>query len=120
MGEENGHPGVCLMIARPVVLGLDLDPTTRCAHYRSPRDIVAIRMKCCQRWYACRDCHEALAGHDVQRWPRAEWDALAILCGTCDAEMSIRDYLASAEACPRCRAPFNPGCREHHHLYFEM
>ncbi|HLY05534.1 MAG TPA: CHY zinc finger protein [Rhizomicrobium sp.] len=108
------------MPLRPAVLGLNVDPETRCAHYHSPRDVVAIRMKCCNVWYACRDCHDALAGHVAQQWPRAERDVTAILCGVCGAQTSIRSYLKSADACLFCDAPFNPGCREHHHLYFEM
>jgi len=106
--------------ARPAVHGVDVDPASRCAHYHSPRDVVAIRMKCCGHYYACKDCHAALAGHAVQRWPRDERDARAVMCGVCGTEMRIRDYLESAEACPACNAPFNPGCRAHHHFYFEM
>jgi len=33
--------------------------------------------------------------------------------------MSIRAYLGCGDdACPTCRASFNPGCRHHHHFYF--
>jgi uncharacterized CHY-type Zn-finger protein len=120
MAGENGRSGGCVTPMRPAVLGVSVDPETRCAHYHSPRDIVAIRMKCCDCYYACKDCHGALAGHPVQRWPRAEWNERAVLCGACREEMRIRDYLESADACPACMAPFNPGCREHHHFYFEM
>jgi uncharacterized CHY-type Zn-finger protein len=105
---------------RPSVLGVNVDPATRCAHYHSPRDVVAIRMKCCGSYYACRDCHDALAGHALQPWPRAERDRGAVLCGACGSEMRICDYLESPDACPACGASFNAGCREHHHLYFEM
>jgi uncharacterized CHY-type Zn-finger protein len=99
---------------------VNVDSETRCAHYHSARDVVAIRMKCCGGYFACKDCHEALAGHAVQRWPRDEWNEHAVLCGVCGTEMRIRDYLESADACPACNAPFNPGCRAHHHFYFEM
>lgn len=102
------------------VLGVAVDGETRCAHYRSPRDIVAIKMKCCDTWYACVECHAALARHAVQRWPRAEWSERAVLCGACGTEMTICDYLESGDACPACHAAFNPGCRDHHHLYFEV
>jgi uncharacterized CHY-type Zn-finger protein len=107
------------MARRAVVLGVDVDSQTRCAHYRSPRDIVAIRMKCCGSWYACCDCHAALADHPLQPWPREEWDARAVLCGGCGTQMRIRDYLEAGDVCPSCNAGFNPGCRAHHHLYFE-
>jgi uncharacterized CHY-type Zn-finger protein len=104
---------------RPPVQGLDLDPETRCAHWHSALDIVAIRMKCCGVYYACKDCHEALADHAIEVWPRGEWDRPAVMCGACGAEMSIRRYLECEDSCPSCQAPFNPGCRHHHHCYFE-
>jgi uncharacterized CHY-type Zn-finger protein len=103
----------------PIVRGINLDAQTRCVHYRSVVDIVAIKMKCCGIYYACKDCHEALAGHAFAVWPRGEWDARAVLCGACGVEMTIREYLGCRAACPGCGAAFNPGCRVHHHFYFE-
>src|SRR5690348_6812622 len=119
MAGENRVRSGCLMAMRPLVLGVNADRETRCAHYHRPRDVVAIRMKCCDRYFACRQCHDALADHAVQLWPLAEWNARAVMCGACGTEMSIRDYLESSDACPSCNAPFNPACREHHLLYFE-
>lgn len=104
---------------RPLVCGVRIDSLTRCAHYGSPRDIVAIRMKCCGIFYACKDCHEALAGHAIERWTRDELDLIAVLCGACGSEMSITRYLECASACPTCHAPFNAACRDHYHCYFE-
>jgi len=106
-------------MTRPEVRGINLDHETRCAHWHSPRDIIAIKMKCCGLFYACKDCHDALAGHSIEVWPRAEFDTLAILCGACGMEMRVRDYLRCADACPACGAGFNPGCRSHRHFYFE-
>ncbi|MBV8978402.1 MAG: hypothetical protein JO261_03295 [Alphaproteobacteria bacterium] len=107
-------------MSRPDVKGVDLDAESRCRHYRSPRDIVAIRMRCCGVHYACKDCHEALADHAIAVWPRSEWDQPAALCGVCGHEMSVQEYLGCAERCPACAAEFNPGCRHHHRFYFEM
>jgi uncharacterized CHY-type Zn-finger protein len=104
---------------RPHVHGVGVDAETRCAHYRSARDIIAIKMRCCGIYHACRECHDELADHAPAVWPRAEWDQIAVLCGACGWEMSVRDYLACESRCPACRAPFNPGCKNHHHLYFE-
>ncbi|HET8924928.1 MAG TPA: CHY zinc finger protein [Candidatus Acidoferrum sp.] len=101
------------------VRGVDLDPHTRCIHYHSPTDVVAIKMKCCGLYYACKDCHIALAGHEIAAWPRSEWDQQAVLCGACKTELSIREYLQSGSQCPACGSAFNPGCRKHHHFYFE-
>jgi len=103
---------------RPTVRGIDLDPETRCTHWHSPLDIIAIRMKCCGVYYACRECHDALAGHAAEVWPEVEWDQTAVLCGVCGHQMSVRDYLDCENRCPHCGAGFNPGCRHHYHLYF--
>jgi uncharacterized CHY-type Zn-finger protein len=103
----------------PAVRGVDLDAQTRCAHHHSAADIVAIKMKCCGVYYACKDCHIALAGHAIAVWPREEWEQRAILCGACGAELTIREYLQSESLCPACGVAFNPGCRAHHHFYFE-
>jgi uncharacterized CHY-type Zn-finger protein len=103
----------------PSVRGINLAAHTRCLHYHSASDIVAIKMKCCGIYYACNDCHTALAGHAIAVWPRAEWDQQAVLCGACGAELTIRAYLECESRCPACHAEFNPGCRTHHHFYFE-
>jgi len=105
---------------RPAVHGVAVDGQTRCAHWRSEVDIVAIQMRCCGLYYACRQCHDEIAGHAAQVWPVADWDQAAVLCGACGGEMSVKDYLACASRCPACGAPFNPGCAGHHHLYFEV
>ncbi len=104
---------------RPEVRGIDVDGETRCAHYHSALDVIAIKMACCGTYYACKECHDAVAGHAAKVWPRAEWDSHAILCGVCGGELTISEYMASGSACPRCGAGFNPGCRKHYHFYFE-
>ena len=103
---------------RPEVRGVELDGETRCRHYRSALDIIAIRMACRGVYYACKDCHEILAGHAIQVWPRQEWNVTAILCGACGSEMTIREYMDSGHRCPHCSALFNPGCKNHYHFYF--
>lgn len=103
----------------PRVLGRPVDEQTRCVHYRTPLDVVAIRFRCCGEYYPCHLCHQQDAGHPAVPWPVGERDAVAILCGVCRGELSIREYLG-VEGCPRCGAPFNPGCRAHAHLYFEL
>src|SRR5476651_758459 len=98
---------------RPTVHGVDLDAQTRCVHYHTALDVIAIKMKCCGLYYACKDCHEALAVHDIEVWPRSEWDARAVRCGCCGLETSVEQYLGCGNACPACGAQFNPGCRNH-------
>jgi len=104
--------------SRPQVRGVDLDPQTRCAHYRTALDVIAIKMKCCGIYFACKECHQALAGHPIETWLRSEWVQPAVLCGACGYEMTIEEYMSSGYQCPNCRAPFNPGCRNHYQFYF--
>ena len=82
------------------VHGLNLDPQTRCLHYHSPLDIIAIKMKCCGHYYACKDCHEALADHPLEPWPHSELQQQAVLCGNCLTQLTINAYLQSNSRCP--------------------
>ena len=97
-----------------------LDDQSRCAHFHTHLDIIAIKFKCCGEFYACFDCHEELAGHTAAVWPRSEWNEKAILCGHCGCVMTIDEYLTCGDVCPSCSSHFNPRCRNHHHLYFEQ
>jgi uncharacterized CHY-type Zn-finger protein len=108
-----------MTIHLPEVRGVSLDPQTRCGHYHGATDIIAIKMKCCGVYYACKDCHLALAGHPMEVWLENEWGQKAILCGACGAELTIHEYMQSGYSCPACYAPFNPGCRNHYHFYFQ-
>jgi uncharacterized CHY-type Zn-finger protein len=103
--------------ARPPVLGPTVDDKTRCAHYRTELDIVAIRFACCGEYYPCHLCHEETADHPSSPWTPGSGDELAVLCGECRSELTIAEY-RGAEACPRCAAPFNPRCALHYPLYF--
>lgn len=105
--------------ARPAVHGVNLDAQSRCVHFHGPTDIVAIKFKCCDVYYACNDCHAALSGHVPAVWPRTQWDHRAVLCGQCGHELTVDAYLRAASRCPECDAAFNPRCALHHHLYFE-
>jgi uncharacterized CHY-type Zn-finger protein len=105
---------------RPTVFGHTVDDQTRCIHYHSSLDIIAIRFKCCDQYFPCFSCHQESADHPASRWPKKEWDAKAVLCGACGNELTIRQYMASENICPHCQAHFNPGCEKHYHLYFEV
>jgi len=99
--------------------GIDVDSQTRCDHYHSELDIVAIKFKCCGRWYSCIECHTALADHAEAVWPAGGFGERAVFCGACGYQLTINEYLASGSDCPSCGGRFNPGCRNHYHLYFE-
>jgi uncharacterized CHY-type Zn-finger protein len=100
------------------VRGVDVDDETRCAHYGTERDVVAIRLPCCDTFYPCNLCHAAVADHDAELWPIDRREEPAVLCGACGAELAIQAYLG-VTACPACETRFNPGCADHHDRYFE-
>jgi uncharacterized CHY-type Zn-finger protein len=101
------------------VIGVNADAETRCAHYHSERDIIAMKFKCCGDWFPCHECHAVLTGHATVVWPKGEFDTPAILCGACGNQLTIREYLDCDSVCPQCGRQFNPGCAEHRHFYFE-
>lgn len=107
-----------MIVGDTTVSGVGLDADTRCAHYDSPRDVIAIRFPCCGEYYACHACHGRLADHDAERWSETAHDERAILCGVCGGEHTIAAYLDCDHACPDCDAAFNPGCANHYHCYF--
>ncbi|MEQ7049667.1 CHY zinc finger protein [Paenibacillaceae sp. P-4] len=97
-----------------------IDANTRCCHYHSEVDVIAIKFKCCGTYYGCYYCHEEAEDHEPMVWPIAEWGTKAILCGNCHTELTIHEYLSCNYECPICRTSFNPGCKNHDHLYFEQ
>ena len=113
-----------------VVYGQAIDEQTRCVHWHSPRDVVAIKMHCCQRFYPCHSCHQQQTDappHPNTVWPRDEWQQQAVMCGVCKSQFSVIEYVsvygsdsecASSPSCPRCKAGWNAGCGKHLHLYF--
>lgn len=101
------------------VHGVDVGPETRCTHYHTDRDVVAFRFACCGRYYPCYRCHEAVANHDAVPWPRTRFDEPSVLCGVCETELTVPEYLEAGYACPSCDASFNPGCAAHADRYFE-
>lgn len=101
------------------VFGVGVDPETRCAHYNTELDIIAIKFACCDKWFPCFSCHQEVADHPADVWPRDAHDSEAVLCGGCGHELTINEYLACDSVCISCGRAFNPGCANHHHLYFE-
>lgn len=103
----------------PDVHGELIDNESRCVHWHSPLDVIALKFKCCQRFYACYSCHDKLAGHPPQRYNlRHDSNEKLVLCGVCRTQLTFEQYVELR--CPRCAAHFNPGCKIHYDLYFEM
>lgn len=101
------------------VYGKTVDDETRCVHYQTQVDIIAIKFYCCQTYFPCYKCHDEYQNHPKKLWPKANFDQKAILCGVCKNELTIQDYLNCHSTCPNCHSNFNPGCQLHSHLYFE-
>ena len=106
------------MINGEEVQGVDIDAETRCAHWNTNLDIIAIKFKCCGEWFPCFECHSAIADHKASVWPKDEREAKAVLCGACGHKLTIAKYFECGSICPKCENRFNPGCAKHYHLYF--
>jgi uncharacterized CHY-type Zn-finger protein len=104
----------------PIVHGTLVDEQTRCTHYHSTLDIIAIKMKCCNKYYACIHCHNEAEKHAIEVWTKQEHNEKAILCGNCNNELTINTYLNCENVCPSCSSNFNPKCSNHYHFYFEV
>ncbi|KGP74090.1 CHY zinc finger protein [Pontibacillus yanchengensis] len=102
------------------VKGIDVDAQTRCKHYPKEVDRIALKFKCCDTYYPCYQCHDEIADHKAETWTVEERNKKAVLCGSCGMELTINEYMNSGYACPHCEASFNPGCRNHAHLYFDV
>jgi len=83
---------------RPTVHGTEVDAQTRCVHYYSALDVIAIKMKCCGTYYACKDCHDALAGHAIEVWPLSGRYTSEVPCRVCGTVMSIQEYAEAARS----------------------
>ncbi|KAF2873644.1 zinc finger CHY domain-containing protein [Massariosphaeria phaeospora] len=112
-GDSSAH-------ARPTVHGLAVSPATQCAHWASPLDIIAVKHACCRKFYACICCHNACEAHEPEVWTRDRRAEKAVLCGACGHVLSVQEYMESGSRCPECREGFNPACKAHWGLYFEL
>jgi len=108
------------IIAGLMVKGKVIDNQTRCAHYHTDLDIIAIKFKCCDTYYPCYSCHKEATDHLAVTWAINERDKKAILCGACGHELTIQEYMASNNTCTSCQSLFNPNCKKHYDLYFTM
>ncbi|MEY8749355.1 CHY zinc finger protein [Alkalicoccobacillus gibsonii] len=101
------------------VRGPIVDEQTRCIHYHSETDIIAIKFKCCGHYYPCYQCHNECEDHQIEVWPEVEFHRKAILCGVCKTELTIEQYKNCDHTCPFCSSFFNEGCLLHSHIYFQ-
>lgn len=102
---------------RPRIHGPVVDDQTRCIHYQTVLDVVAIQAACCRRFYPCHLCHDQTESHELLPWPAGSGAQSAVLCGVCSTVLTVDQYI-HATACPSCQADFNPGCALHYPVYF--
>ncbi|EPY54030.1 hypothetical protein SPOG_02747 [Schizosaccharomyces cryophilus OY26] len=98
------------------IYGLLVDDWSRCQHYHSELDIVALRCFACKRFYACFTCHNILESHRFEPWKETP-NLFPVLCGACKHNLT-RDQYQQTSNCPNCERPFNPNCRKHKSYYF--
>lgn len=103
------------------VLGQVIDNHTRCIHYHSQLDIIAIKFSCCQDYYPCYQCHLESTNHEIVRWKQHQLTKeLVIVCGGCWKELTFLEYTSNDNKCMYCRASFNPKCQLHYDIYFDL
>ncbi len=93
-----------------------IDGEGRCTHWHGRDDVLWLEMACCDEWWPCRACHDESVDHEAQTW-RVEEATSMMRCGRCLHVFGLREYMPTG--CPRCGKPFNPGCRQHLHLYVQ-
>src|SRR5699024_1709835 len=77
-----------------------IDQETRCKHYHSELDRVAIKFHCCGRYFPCIQCHGECGCGERKVWPRDTFNEKAILCGNCGEELTINDICIAKISVP--------------------
>src|SRR4051794_944124 len=98
---------IVIVIDGHTIYGDLVDEHTRCIHYHNETDIIAIKFRCCGRWYPCFECHAEAESHETEPWQETQFEEKAILCGACGHQLSVNEYFACNFACPSCSSPFN-------------
>lgn len=100
------------------VYGFTVDDEMRCIHYQTKKDIIAIKFKCCNKYYPCYKCHAEAENHEAVLWKNTEHHEKAVLCGIYSREHTIDEYLHTTH-CLNCDSLFNEACEFHYHFYWE-
>ena len=83
-----------MLIHEHIVKGNDIDQETRCSHYHTEIDRIAIKFYCCDTYFPCFSCHEESGCSSPQVWPIAQFNQKAVLCGSCGTELTVNEYLS--------------------------
>jgi uncharacterized CHY-type Zn-finger protein len=60
------------------IVGILYDNQTRCIHYHSNKDIIAIKFKCCEIYYPCYFCHKEMQTHNILKWKKSNFMIIQI------------------------------------------
>ena len=74
------------------IYGKTVDNQTRCQHWHSELDVIAIKFKCCEKYYPCFSCHEEEADHEP-KFGRKIPDAASIIIFTLKLTQLKSDWL---------------------------
>jgi uncharacterized CHY-type Zn-finger protein len=99
---------------------MDSSQTYGCAHWKTQKDIISIKCPCHNKFLPCLSCHQEKYDSVFKPWPKDSWGEKAILCRACKTTLTITEYMKCNSTCPKCGAEFNPGCKNHWPLYFEI
>ena len=77
-----------------------LDAETRCAHYHTEIDRIAIKFYCCDTIIPCYECHEETVVETEPSGQKKNSTKKAILCGACGHELTVEEYLDCKSECP--------------------
>ena len=82
------------------IYGLLVDNESRCQHYHTELDIVALKCFDCLKYYACYQCHDSLEEHSFRAYPCHLKQDKVLICGV-------------------YQHAFNLACSKHYDIYFE-
>ena len=101
----------------PKYVGVEIEThrESRCKHYHSKLDVLALESSCCNKFYSCVKCHDEMENHAMIPWDSdTSLNRHALLCGVCEKTFSIRTWdmynyicLSSQHCTLRCQKCWN-------------
>src|SRR5690625_8025706 len=88
-----------MFIKGHILKGTVLDSETRCSHYHTELDRIAIKFYCCQTYFPCYLCHKESGCGETKVWPYDKLDKKAILYGACGEELTSKSYQNMEHKC---------------------
>lgn len=103
------------------IYGEWIDRNTRCKHWNLELDVIALKFKCCDRYYPCYLCHAENVEHEACRWLGQELSLVPmVVCGVCYHQYTYMEYSNTGYTCVNCLSNFNPKCSLHTEHYVDI